>query len=869
MSKGIKKEPTPIPTAVGAVTRADGETALIHLIESVLLYTPGSQVHASLIYEGADTIIDFLNFSSHDLDGFEVQEQVPLPKRDKRKLKNLLKWAKYLHKKDMSTSWKQLAKAQFDQFLLEVAPTMDTEGGAVPKSNDVARFQSNVKLDVKTYPAFDGELGNWLKFKRSVLALAATHNLLDVFNEQFIPPTNPGQAKDLYEAKNTFVYSIWTARVYGPHPVQILRQFENTTDGRGAYFAFLDYYESASNLDDASIIATNKLNNLVFTSSSTGGLPTFVNNFRQYVLDLEEAGKPMDAGFQRTLFLSKIQHKDYDVTKDLCLEDSSYSITDCIHKMEAKYKRLSASDKTRQSPRRVNRAITAAEASKLSMEEQIKIGYRIPAEKWVTMSFPEQVQFKRDRNKKFGKPPKGGGGGNGGGRGGGRGSGNNGGRSNGNGGQNVPQSNYGTINANTIQQIVDLLQSSGPPDHGGPASGGSIPAQANVVETPNLRSILRSNVRHMNITRAVVIHNVRTLEDEGYAVVDSGADTCLLGSEFYIESYNSMRTVEVLGFNNERGKESGLHIGSGICAVDVMGGDPVLLKVHEGVVMPQGKSLLSSNQLRHFGTQVHDTPIMYGGLQRIILPDGMCLPLTYKGALTNLRIRKPTTRELATIEPIEVTSPVPWDPHQPYVLSADVQEGMDHDGLADPPDQVPVVPARGGVSLSNAMIISDDEADHDPPAEVIQPKIARKRRQGKKKSKRVASTNPTQVKEEDRDWDHIQKCLAWKPLDVCEHTLKATTQYAKNQLRLPLRDHFKARFPALNVRRLNETFATDTFFASCKAQQFTTKTKNENEEKRRKQFPLSLPVLVTGTAFLHFQNPNKGNEGHSMNFSTL
>ena len=79
---------------------------LNHLIESVLLYTPGSQVHTSLTYEGADTIIDFLNFSSHDLDGFKVQDEVPLPKQDKRKLKNLLKWAKYLHKKDMSTSWK-------------------------------------------------------------------------------------------------------------------------------------------------------------------------------------------------------------------------------------------------------------------------------------------------------------------------------------------------------------------------------------------------------------------------------------------------------------------------------------------------------------------------------------------------------------------------------------------------------------------------------------------------------------------------------------------------------------------------------------------------------------------------------------------
>ena len=90
MSTGIKKEPTPTPTVVGTVTCMEGQAALLYLVESVLLYNPGSQVHASLSYEGADTIIDFINFTAHDLDGFEINENSPLPKQDKRKLKNLL-----------------------------------------------------------------------------------------------------------------------------------------------------------------------------------------------------------------------------------------------------------------------------------------------------------------------------------------------------------------------------------------------------------------------------------------------------------------------------------------------------------------------------------------------------------------------------------------------------------------------------------------------------------------------------------------------------------------------------------------------------------------------------------------------------------
>ena len=73
------------------------------------------------------------------------------------------------------------------------------------------------------------------------------------------------------------------------------------------------------------------------------------------------------------------------------------------------------------------------------------------------------------------------------------------------------------------------------------------------------------------------------------------------------------------------------------------------------------------------------------------------------------------------------------------------------------------------------------------------------------------------VKKEPPDMEHVSKCLGWKPISVCEKTLKVTTQYAKNYLCLPMRDHYKAQFPALNCKHLNEVYAMDTFFASSKA----------------------------------------------------
>ena len=65
--------------------------------------------------------------------------------------------------------------------------------------------------------------------------------------------------------------------------------------------------------------------------------------------------------------------------------------------------------------------------------------------------------------------------------------------------------------------------------------------------------------------------------------------------------------------------------------------------------------------------------------------------------------------------------------------------------------------------------------------------------------------------------EHLRRCLGWKPVDVIKKTLKNTTQYVENMVRLPMRMHFKSRYPVLNVKRLRETFATNTFLSRGKA----------------------------------------------------
>jgi hypothetical protein len=85
-------------------------------------------------------------------------------------------------------------------------------------------------------------------------------------------------------------------------------------------------------------------------------------------------------------------------------------------------------------------------------------------------------------------------------------------------------------------------------------------------------------------------------------LIDGGADTSMLGPDFYIESTSS-RTVTVEGFGGSDTVIRNMSLGNGITKVAINGRDPFLMRVNDGIITSH-KSILSSNQLRHYGCKV-------------------------------------------------------------------------------------------------------------------------------------------------------------------------------------------------------------------------------------------------------------------------
>jgi hypothetical protein len=62
--------------------------------------------------------------------------------------------------------------------------------------------------------------------------------------------------------------------------------------------------------------------------------------------------------------------------------------------------------------------------------------------------------------------------------------------------------------------------------------------------------------------------------------------------------------------------------------------------------------------------------------------------------------------------------------------------------------------------------------------------------------------------------DLLSPNFSYVPSLRIQQTLYHTTQYARLDSCLPLRKHFRSRFPAANVNRLNEVVATDSYFSN-------------------------------------------------------
>ena len=170
--------------------------------------------------------------------------------------------------------WMNANVGDFNDFRMDAnihpgAPTSiqgnATSTSAAPKSTSaVAEFAKGIKRDAASYPMLK-EQKHWNAWNRSVIAQARAHDVSEVFDPSYTPPTNDREAEDLFEKKKSFVYSVLNKCVMTDHGKSFVREHEHDFDAQAVYRKLLDHASKSTAADIAKdklveYLTTTKLN---------------------------------------------------------------------------------------------------------------------------------------------------------------------------------------------------------------------------------------------------------------------------------------------------------------------------------------------------------------------------------------------------------------------------------------------------------------------------------------------------------------------------------------------------------------------------------------------------------------------------------
>ena len=297
-------------------------------------------------------------------------------------------------------------------------------------------------------------------------------------------------------------------------------------------------------------------------------------------------------------------------------------------------------------------------------------------------------------------------------------------------------------------------------------------------------SVRKQEILNVNGKKYVQInklmYSINNYESAKHAsLVDRGANGGLAGSDVRVLN-STMRKVDISGIDNHQVK--GLDIVTAAGVIETQKGSCIAI-LNQYAYLGKGKTIHSSGQLEFHKNQVDDRSKKVGGKQCIQTLEGYVIPLQVKNGLPYLDMHPPTDEELESLPHIIFTSDVDWDPG---VLDCDFD-------IENNWDELPQV---------------DDFYDNlvfDEFGNYTQRTVSN-----------MESGSP-HIKKKPPDLESMRPKLGWAPLEVIAKTIKATTQWARSVHRVPMKHHFKSRFPALNVHRRNEPVATDTVYSDTPA----------------------------------------------------
>ena len=127
----------------------------------------------------------------------------------------------------------------YDQFIIKKSATNgSTSTIPTPQPsmsvNNTTNFLTNVKIDIKSYPVFEGQVKDWKKYKRQFTSVATIHGISYLMETSYEMPLPTDSIYGKVLSENTFLYSVIEYSLAKSTAVSRVKIFAKLKDGRGS-----------------------------------------------------------------------------------------------------------------------------------------------------------------------------------------------------------------------------------------------------------------------------------------------------------------------------------------------------------------------------------------------------------------------------------------------------------------------------------------------------------------------------------------------------------------------------------------------------------------------------------------------------------
>ena len=198
-----------------------------------------------------------------------------------------------------SEEWSQHTSIMMRTFLVQHLPTpigpQPVISGPIPSSKTTAyspaalelmSFKKGIKREITAYPSLKDE--RYIDgFKRSLFIVAKTRECSEVLDPNYTPGSEH-EEEELFEAKQTFMFSVFNTNLHTDMGKTIVRRHLASTDAQAVWKELSDHMKTSSKGASEKRRLTQYVTNTVLDDDFKGTTEQFVLHFNEQFRQLEE-----------------------------------------------------------------------------------------------------------------------------------------------------------------------------------------------------------------------------------------------------------------------------------------------------------------------------------------------------------------------------------------------------------------------------------------------------------------------------------------------------------------------------------------------------------------------------------------------------